>query len=60
VGFFLTWVPFFRGKLFEPFKPSLLADAGLDNFNPQGYLPESKVKIPGSEERFIPSTRTAI
>ncbi|MEH2120783.1 hypothetical protein [Nostoc sp.] len=26
VGFLLAWIPFFRRKLFEPFKPSLLAD----------------------------------
>ncbi|MEH2328265.1 HEAT repeat domain-containing protein, partial [Nostoc sp.] len=50
VGFLLAWIPFFRRKLFEPFKPSLLADAGLDNFNPQAYFPESKVKVPSAEE----------
>ncbi|MBD2508579.1 PBS lyase [Nostoc muscorum FACHB-395] len=48
VGFLLTWFPPFRRKLFEPFKPSLLADAGLDNFYDQSYFPESKVKIPTS------------
>ncbi|MDF5738419.1 MAG: PBS lyase, partial [Nostoc sp. S13] len=50
VGFLLAWIPFFRRKLFEPFKPSLLADAGLDNFNPQTYFRESKVKVPSAEE----------
>ncbi|WP_375507353.1 NACHT domain-containing protein, partial [uncultured Nostoc sp.] len=50
VGFLLAWIPFFRRKLFEPFKPSLLADAGLDNFNPQTYFSESKVKVPSAEE----------
>lgn len=50
VGFLLTWFPPFRQKLFEPFQPSLLADAGLDNFNPQAYFPESKVKLPHTEE----------
>ncbi|MBD1906451.1 HEAT repeat domain-containing protein [Trichocoleus sp. FACHB-832] len=50
VGFLLTWVPYLRRKLFEPFKPSLLADAGLDNFTSLTYFPESKVKVPGSEE----------
>ncbi|MEH2352053.1 HEAT repeat domain-containing protein [Nostoc sp.] len=50
VGLILTWVPFFREKLFEPFKPSLLADAGLDNFNPEAYFPNSKVKVPGVDE----------
>ena len=48
VGFLLTWFPPFRRKLFEPFKPSLLADAGLDNFHDQSYFPESKVKVPTS------------
>ncbi|MBD6615222.1 HEAT repeat domain-containing protein [Komarekiella sp. 'clone 1'] len=48
VGFLLTWFPPFRRKLFEPFKPSLLADAGLDNFSDQSYFPESKVKVPTS------------
>ena len=48
VGFLLTWFPPFRRKLFEPFKPSLLADAGLDNFHDQSYFPESQVKIPAS------------
>jgi truncated hemoglobin YjbI len=52
VGFLLTWVPFFRRKLFEPFKPSLLADAGLDNFHDQSYFPQSQVKVPGSGDLF--------
>ena len=30
----------------EPFKPSLLADAGLDNFIEQAYFAESFVKVP--------------
>ncbi|MEH2399478.1 HEAT repeat domain-containing protein [Nostoc sp.] len=55
VGFLLAWVPFLRRKLFEPFQPSLLADAGLDNFNDKTYFPESRVKIPGSEE-ILPVT----
>lgn len=50
VGFLLTWVPFLRRKLFEPFKPSLVADAGLDHFDPQAYFPDSMVKLPGSRE----------
>ncbi|MBD2211506.1 HEAT repeat domain-containing protein [Nostoc linckia FACHB-104] len=50
VGFLLTWFPPFRRKLFEPFQPSLLADAGLDNFNPQAYFPDSQVKLPHTEE----------
>ena len=50
VGFLLTWVPYLRCKLFEPFKPSLLADARLDYFTSLAYFPESKVKVPSSEE----------
>ena len=50
VGFLLTWVSFLRRKLFEPFKPSLLADAQLDNFDPQAYFPESTLKVPGTKE----------
>ena len=55
VGFLLTWFPPFRRKLFEPFKPSLLADAGLDNFYEQSYFPESKVKVPTSGD-ILPIT----
>jgi hypothetical protein len=55
VGFILTWVPFFRRKLLEPFKPSLLADAGLDNFNPDSYFPESNVKLPSGD--ILPITQ---
>ncbi|MBN3941053.1 HEAT repeat domain-containing protein, partial [Nostoc sp. NMS9] len=55
VGFLLTWFPPFRRKLFEPFKPSLLADAGLDNFYDQSYFPESKVKVPVSGD-ILPIT----
>ncbi|MEH2036196.1 HEAT repeat domain-containing protein [Nostoc sp.] len=56
VGFLLTWFPPFRRKLFEPFKPSLLADAGLDNFSDQSYFPESKVKVPTSGD-ILPITK---
>ncbi|BAY36171.1 hypothetical protein NIES2111_04930 [Nostoc sp. NIES-2111] len=52
VGFLLTWFPPFRRKLFEPFKPSLLADAGLDNFQDKAYFPASMVKVPGIGEIF--------
>ncbi|MBE8998709.1 HEAT repeat domain-containing protein [Nostoc sp. LEGE 12447] len=55
VGFLLTWFSPFRRKLFEPFKPSLLADAGLDNFYDQSYFPESKVKVPTSGD-ILPIT----
>lgn len=54
VGFALTWVPFLRQKLFEPFRESLLADAALENFNPQTYFENSEVKIqPSGEFRAI-------
>jgi hypothetical protein len=50
VGFVLTWVPFFRKKLFEPFRESLLSDADLPNFNSQTYFPSLTVKRLGIEE----------
>jgi HEAT repeat protein len=53
VGFLLTWVTFLRRKLFEPFKPSLLADAQLDNFDPQAYFPKSKAKLGSGETQAI-------
>ncbi|WP_298909885.1 HEAT repeat domain-containing protein, partial [uncultured Nostoc sp.] len=56
VGFLLTWFPPFRRKLFEPFKPSLLADAGLDNFHDQTYFPESQVKVLTSGD-ILPITK---
>ena len=43
VGFLLAWIPFLRRKLFQPFQPSLLADAGLNNFDERVYFPESGV-----------------
>ena len=48
VGFALTWVPFLRRKLFEPFRESLLADAGLENFKPGAYFENSDIKDPNS------------
>lgn len=44
VTFLLAWVPLLRHKLFEPFRFSLLADAGLNFFNPETYFSESNVK----------------
>jgi len=43
VGFLLAWIPFLRHKLFQPFQPSLLADAGLNNFDEKVYFPKSGV-----------------
>ncbi len=48
VGFALTWVPFLRRSLFAPFRESLLADAGLENFKPEAYFENSDVKNPNS------------
>lgn len=44
VGFALTWIPFLRTKLFEPFRDSLLSDAALEHFNLQTYFPASEVR----------------
>jgi len=44
VGLALTWVPFLRERLFEPFRESLLSDADLENFKPHTNLAESPVK----------------
>ncbi len=57
VGFLLAWIPFLRRKLFQPFQPSLLADAGLNNFDERVYFPESGVtETPISvETRYISS-----
>jgi HEAT repeat protein len=48
VGFALTWVPFLRRSLFAPFRESLLADAGLENFKPEAYFENSTIKNPNS------------
>ncbi|MEH2103460.1 MAG: HEAT repeat domain-containing protein, partial [Nostoc sp.] len=48
IGLLLTWVPWLRCRLLQPFKPLLLADAGLDNFIEQSYFAESYVKVPRS------------
>ncbi|MEO0967195.1 MAG: HEAT repeat domain-containing protein, partial [Cyanobacteria bacterium J06639_18] len=56
VGFLLTWVPFLRRKLLEPFQRSLLADARLDNFTEAIYFPESCVKPPASD-KIVPITK---
>ena len=56
VGFLLTWVPFLRRKLFEPFRFSLLADSGVDRFNPAAYFPQSDVKPLDAKEGVALST----
>lgn len=51
VSLLLAWVPWLRQKLFEPFRVSLLADAGLDRFKPDRYFPDSEVCLKGTEDR---------
>ncbi|QIR35526.1 hypothetical protein HCG51_01340 [Tolypothrix sp. PCC 7910] len=52
IGLLLTFVPWLRHRLLQPFQPLLLADAGLDNFVEQAYFGESFVKVPrGERER---------
>ncbi|MFM7576557.1 MAG: hypothetical protein ACKO5Q_06415, partial [Microcystaceae cyanobacterium] len=50
VDFALTWIPFFRHKLFTPFKDSLLSDAHLDTFDAQAYFVNSYVKLRDSTD----------
>jgi hypothetical protein len=50
VTFLLQWTPYLRRKLFAPFRYPLLADAGLDSFNPDLYFPDSKVSLKGTEQ----------
>jgi HEAT repeat protein len=49
VGVALTWVPFLRRKLFEPFRTPLLADARLRDFNPDLYFADSQIQLRGSD-----------
>ena len=56
VGFLLTWVPFLRRKLFQPFQPSLLADAKLDNFDEQSYFSSSRVVKNPNSQQFLTIT----
>ncbi len=56
VGFLLTWVPFLRRKLFQPFKPSLLADAKLDNFDEKSYFSSSRIIKNPHSKQFLPIT----
>ncbi len=57
VGFLLTWVPFLRRKLFEPFKPSLLADAQLDNFTEKSYFSSSRIVKNRDSKQFLTITQ---
>ena len=50
VSFVLTWVPYFRHKLFAPLKDSLLADATLSGFRSDVYFSESEVRDQHSGE----------
>jgi HEAT repeats len=44
VSFCLTWVPFLRRRLFEPFQTPFLMDARLESFNPEAYFPDAEVE----------------
>ncbi|MGD1937530.1 MAG: HEAT repeat domain-containing protein [Cyanophyceae cyanobacterium] len=50
VGLALTWIPFLRQKLFEPFRESLLADADLFSFEEEAYFPSVSVSRKGKED----------
>lgn len=50
VNFCLTWIPYLRKKLFEPFRESLLADAVLDQFNEESYFKDSLIFNKNSKE----------
>lgn len=52
VNFALTWIPFLRRKLFQPFKGALLADAMLDRFNRESYYKGLYIDDGSGEERF--------
>jgi hypothetical protein len=43
VTFLLQWVPGLRRILFAPFQGPLLADARLEEFNPDGYFADAQV-----------------
>jgi hypothetical protein len=64
VTFLLQWIPPLRRKLFEPFKTPLLADAGLDYFQPDRYFPQSTVRLPNGDriplQQAIPSIKGQI
>lgn len=54
VGVLLTWVPFLRRRLFEPFRAALIEDAGISSFNrgeakDLNYFPDSDVKLDSGE-----------
>lgn len=57
VTFCLTWIPFLRQRLFEPFQNDLLADARLESFNPDAYFPNAQVAVesdsPDKLEEFM-------
>ncbi len=53
VGFLLTWIPFLRRRLFEPFRASLLADARLNNFDEQWYFSSSRIVKNYKSKQFL-------
>ena len=58
IGLLLTLVPWLRERLLEPFKPLLLADAGLDNFIEQAYFAESYVRLPRRSIQVLSSNQS--
>jgi hypothetical protein len=50
VGILLTWVPFLRALLLQPFRESLLADADVSNLKPAEYYPDSQIALKPSGE----------
>ena len=59
VSFCLTWIPFLRHRLFEPFQTSLLMDARLQDFNPEAYFLDAQVERE-NQASSEPGSRLAI
>jgi HEAT repeat protein len=51
VGIILSYVPYFRAKLFAPFKESLISNAALDTFDDHIYFDKSNVRDAASGQR---------
>ena len=60
VGWLLTWVPFFRRRLFAPFRDTLLADAALDGFDPTAYFADADADVQERSVRRRTPLRQAI
>ncbi len=53
VNFALTWIPFLRRKLFQPFQKLLVADALLDYFDEDSYFEGSVVQQKYSNDLLL-------